>query len=88
MADDEPVAAATETSPLLGEAARPEPAPSTSGGAENGAAEPDDGARREGMPEVAVKMHLLIPAVGIGVSCRRELTRDYRSLLSAHGSSC
>ena len=73
MTDDEAVAPATETSPLLGEATRPEAAPSTSEEAENGAAGPDDGVRREGMPEIAAKMHYLIPAVGIGVSCMLRL---------------
>lgn len=33
----------------------------------------------EGLPEVAAKMHILLPAVGIGVSVRVLLSRFYMS---------
>lgn len=56
-----------ETSPLLGDR---QPV----GDPENGVCA-GDGAdeavvTREGLPEVAAKMHMLIPAIGIGVSRR------------------
>lgn len=33
----------------------------------------------EGLPEVAAKMHILLPAVGVGVSVRILLSRCYKS---------
>jgi hypothetical protein len=64
--------AATEISPLLGgedisRAAEPSVPNGTHGEIERTARNGDAGVSRGGMPEVAAKMHLLLPAIGIGI---------------------
>lgn len=76
----------TEASPLLGDenaAARI----GSVGDAENGHATPTHAQPEEGNPAMAAKMHLLIPAVGIGVSARPYMTlyKRYDISRTVHG---
>ena len=63
---------ATETSPLLD--GRDSSRPIASNGVGTAGGDTEDGCQngdtvgREGLPHLAAKMHLLVPAVGIGVS--------------------
>lgn len=41
----------------------------------------------EGLPEVAAKMHILLPAIGIGVSIRMLLSKCYKSNKAYRSSS-
>ena len=79
MPDDDTIhtngaASPSETSPLLGGGDRSkatlDPSAANGSDVENAAAANADEAvvSREGLPEVAAKMHVLVPAIGIGVS--------------------
>lgn len=77
--------APTETSPLL----RSSDAEPANGGVIESARQNDDAARddkRDGNPEMAKKMHVLLPAIGIGVSLRPRPRPRYRHRASLTGT--
>lgn len=68
MADEPTVLVADETSPLLGQP-HVQPREPNNDGVGDGSCESPVG--RNGIPSMASKMHIFLPAVGIGVSIRQ-----------------
>jgi len=63
---------ATETTPLLASDIEADAGDVGNGSAAAGEAADSEEESREGLPEVAARMHLILPALGIGVSWYRE----------------
>lgn len=85
-ANDTPTAvlAPTEASPLLGDGHIADQTPNYSGreAEANGPQNDQDEPERMGNPEVAKKMHLIVPAIGIGVRLPSSTSRQVSILMT------